>query len=153
MSQSQRMDVTAAACAIAVASFGAFLLLFFAYFVLRPAQPQPMLGMVYLLSNHGGRVYVTAAELTGLSLLMKVFLAALALTIVSAPKVFTRVRQTTPRWLRDAGVSVKIDMGARPSSRFWRVFVLSAGLYVAVISFAGRWIVDALISRGIILAI
>jgi len=136
-----------------MASFGAFLLLFLTYFVLRPAQPQPMLGMVYLLNNHGAHVYVTAAELTGLSLLLKMFVAALALTIVSAPKLFMPAGLTTPRWLRYAGVSVKIDMGARASPRFWRVFIFSAGLYVAVIGLTGRWIVDALISRGIILGI
>src|SRR5690348_2520964 len=106
-----------------------------------------MLGMVYLLNSHGAHVYVTAAELTGLSLLMKAFLAALALSIVSAPKVFKPAGQTTPRWQRYTGVSVKIDMAARPSSRFWRVFVFAAGVYVAVIGMAGRWIVDALISR------
>jgi hypothetical protein len=152
MNRSIRNDIASTVAALCPATFGTFLWLFSSYFSSRPKEPRPDLGLTQALNNHGAHVYLSNSESTGLALLMAAFLAGLLLTIVIVPKRFSPAPPGSPRWL--AHVSGAFDTDLRnPSLRLKLIFLCSLALYVAVIFFAGKRIVDLLVSHRVVLRI
>jgi hypothetical protein len=99
MTRQTRTRVAAAIIAIAPPSFVIQLWLFFSYFDSRPKEPHPELGFVRALNNHGSYVFISDAEMTGLALLMYVFITALGLALLIVPKEFQLPPPGTPRWV------------------------------------------------------
>ncbi len=150
MKRSSRNAVASAAVALCPASFGARLYLFYSDLSSRPQSPNPELGFVQSLNNHGSYVYVTDAESTGLALLSMAFMAGLLLALAIVPKDFILPPRGTPKWLTYVSAAAKTDL-ANPSKRLMTIFLSSLAFYLAVIILAGLSIADFLVSKGIVL--
>lgn len=118
------------------AAFGVHMWLFDSYFASRPRTPQPDLGLVYALNNHGAHVYLTCAESRGVGLLFLASLAALTLAIAIVPKTFLLPPPSTPKWITK--VSARFETGLeKPPAALKLVFTVSILFTLAVIAFAG----------------
>ena|SRR5436190_682060 len=146
-----RNNIATACFALCPASFGAYLWLFYRYFSSRPSRPQPELGLVHALNNHGAYVYISDAESTGLAFLAGTFVVGFVLTMGIVPKKLIFPPPSTPRWLTYLP-SFETDM-ANPSRRLYIVMVASLVFYLAVIILAGRSIVEFAVSRGIVFSL
>jgi len=133
-----RSDAALAIFAICLVSFVTHLWLFYSYFGSRPRRPEPELGFLYKLNNHGSIVYVSKTETTGLALLMIAFAIAGLATLVVAPKQFAPHR----------GLKLSYPTSVR---RQRAVLLCSLAFWLAVILFVGPRIVDFVVGRGIIL--
>jgi hypothetical protein len=149
--KSLRLNVACVAGALCVASFTTHTILFFAYFSSHPRQPDPELGLVYKLNNHGSYLYLTNTESTGLTLLMDAFLVGLFVTLVVVPKKPLLPPPGTPRWITRVSGAAKIDLrNATPSMKV--VPWVSIIFYLTFIFLFGRAIVVFAVSRGIVLS-
>jgi hypothetical protein len=142
-----RTYIAAAISPLCPLSFGVHLWLFFSYFSFRPNQPRPELGLIYRLNNHGSYVYLSGTESTGLTLLMMAFATAALLTAVLVPK---EINLPPPGTLTYASGSEVTGLG-NSSREIKAVFLCSLVFYFAIISLAGRSIVDLVVLRGIVL--
>jgi hypothetical protein len=145
-----RTYIAAAISPLCPLSFAVHLWLFFSYFSFRPNQPHPEFGLVYRLNNHGSYVYLSGTESTGLTLLMMAFAIAALLTVVLVPKEINLPRPGTPPWLTYASGGERTGLG-NSSREIKAVFLCSLVVYFAIISLAGRSIVDFVVLRGIVL--
>ncbi len=88
--QRQVRNYIATACfALCIAGFPSYLWLFFQYQSTRPDHPQPDLGFVHALNNHGSYVYINDVESTGLSLLMGSSFVGFMLFLIVVLKTYT----------------------------------------------------------------
>jgi hypothetical protein len=149
MKRSVRYDVVAAIFALCTASFGTHMFLFFSYFNSHPTAPNPSLGLIHALNNHGSYVYLSDAEWTGLSLLRTAFVVGFFSIFLILPKDPSLAPVGTARWLTFFCVA-KPHL-ASPPLRLKVIFLCSILVYVSVIYFAGPVIVHLIVSRGIFL--
>jgi hypothetical protein len=150
MKKSVRYDVASSIFALAAASFGTELVLYFSYFNSHPAVPDGALGLIHALNNHGSYVYLSDTEWVGLSLLRAVFFACGVSTFVILPKDPTLAPTGTPRWIAHSFYVAKTDTVGIPS-RLKTIFLCSIVLSLAVIYLAGPSIVHLFVSHRIIL--
>lgn len=68
-----RWDITAVAMGVAFASFGYFLFLWFRFMDTQPRRPEPTLGLIYSMNNHGSYYYLSATKVTQLSMPLIIF--------------------------------------------------------------------------------
>lgn len=90
-----RHVITAVGGALAATSFAAHIILFQQYQATRPIHPDPASGLIYESNNHGHYVYLSAAEMTGLSLPMCLFAVGAAIAAIAIPKTY-RILPTPP---------------------------------------------------------
>lgn len=112
------------------------------YISTQPSEPRPDLGLIYQIKNHGAFNYISAAQATGLSLMVLILFLCILATIIVIPKNL------------DASLpNGRLSMATfdKPSWRMvglvWAAFCLG----VAVLAFAGTWVADAIVSTGIVL--
>jgi len=152
MSRVVRNYIAAMAQGVFVASFGTFILLVFFYTSLsRPKVPQPELGIVHRLNQHGFYGYLSDAESTGLSLLAMVCFASFLLAFAIVPKKFDLPPPETPRWLMYVGGTARFDLGNVSPQLLKAVFLCSLILSLGLIFLWGHAIADFPVSKGIIL--
>jgi hypothetical protein len=144
-----RNNIGVAFGAICAASFGSYLWRFHLYFSVRPTQPEPELGLVHRLNNHGSFVYVSDVESTGLALLMYAFLVGFAGALAIVPRTMVVPAPSTPRWVAYFP-TFKNDV-AQVSRTGYLVFVVSILVCLACIIFAGRSITEFAVSHGLVL--
>jgi hypothetical protein len=123
--------------------------LFFAYFSSHPTKPNPALGFVYALNNHGSYVYLSGTESTGLALLLNLFMVGIFCAFVIVPKDPTSAPPGIARWLSHFYIA-KTDLD-RIAPRMKAVLLYSFLFYLAVIYFAGPRVVHFVVSQGIVL--
>jgi hypothetical protein len=117
----------------AISSFICHLFAFYGYLSSRPRAPNPALGLTHPLNNHGSVVYVSAAEGTGLALLMWSFLGFGFVGALLSWKTFVINPQTRAR-LRT--VVAKSD-DFTPLT--WRVAVVAAVIHAGLVGEFGGW--------------
>lgn len=144
-----RNVIAAVGGALAVTGFVAHLILFEQYHVTRPIHPEPASGLIYQSNSHGHYVYLSAAEVTGLSLLMCLFVIGSAIAVIAMPKTY-RILPTAPyqpldrvKWRLDT------DQPAAPSTM--AVFLGTMAIVTALIYLAGPWIENAVAASGFVL--
>jgi hypothetical protein len=146
MRRSARYDVVSALFALCAASFGTEMFLFFGYFNSHPTKPNPALGFIHALNNHGSYVYLSETEWTGLSLLKSVFFVGLVGIFVVLPKDPTLAPPGTARWLTHFYVAQ--DQLANRLRRHKIIFLCAILFFVSLIYWAGPFITQFLVSRG-----
>jgi hypothetical protein len=115
-----------------IASFLCHMWLFGDYQSNRPPQPQPEIGRIYPLSNHGTIVYITDVEATELYFL---FFALFPL-------------------LGSAGFCITSGKGLEnPTRKQWLVALAAAACYLIIAIDWGRQIAAFAVSRGTILSL
>jgi hypothetical protein len=147
MKKSARYDVVSAIAGLCAASGGTGLFLFFSYFNSHPTKPNPALGLIRALNNHGSYVYLSQAEWIGLSLLRMAFFVGLVSIFVILPKDPTLAPPGTARWVTHFYVA-KGNL-VNPAPRIKALFLASIVFYLALIYVAGPSIVHLLVSRSI----
>lgn len=147
MKKSARYDVVSALFALCAASFGTEMFLFFSYFNSHPTTPNPSLGLIHALNNHGSYVYLSETEWTGLSLLRTAFAVGLFSIFLILPKDPGRAPAGTARWV--SYFYVEKPHSVDPPPRLKIIFLCSILFYIAVIYLAGPVAVHLLVSRGI----
>lgn len=150
MSRQIRNQLATATFALCFASFGTYLWLFFSYFSSRPRQPHPELGLVHVLNNHGSYVYISAAESTGLAMLMIAFFVGFCLTFAIVPKEAILPPPGTPRWLTYVSAQYNTDL-AEPTRRLKAIFCCALISYLGIFYLAGSSIADFVVRHGVIL--
>lgn len=150
MKRELRNRVAAALGGLLPASFGTHLWLFFFYVAYRPKVPNPELGLVHPLNDHGSYVFISGAESTGLTLLTYIFFAAIVLSLVIVPKDFLLPPPGTPRWITWISGRAKTDL-ARPSRSLKLIFFASIAFWTALIWLVGAAAVGFVNSHGIVL--
>ncbi len=143
--------MSTACFALCPASLGAYLWLFYHYFSTRPSNPQPELGLVYALNNHGAYVYISAVESTGLAFLMWAFLAGFAAAVGIVPKKYIVPPPSTPRWLTYLP-SFEAESAKEPTRNDYILLVVSVAFFLAVIILAGPSMAEFAVAHGIILS-
>jgi hypothetical protein len=152
MSRRLRNDIAAVMFALFIAGFVTHLYLFEKYFYLRAAsQPNPALGLVYPLNNHGAYAYLSATESTGMALLWRICFAAFLAAVVVTPKDWVKKDNMQP-WIThaSAGGRWSTDLGT-PSRRHKILLAVSLVGFVALFRLAGPAVVEDLVRRGLIL--
>jgi hypothetical protein len=137
MRREMRNYIATARIALCLASFPSYLWLFYKYQSIRPSQRHPELGFVHALNNHGSYVYLTDAEVTGLSFLSGMFLLGFGLAIAIVPKKYTPSR-------------IEHDL-INPTREQYRVLWIAVICYFALIIFMGQYIVALAVSHGLII--
>jgi hypothetical protein len=138
MRRETRNYIAAACSALCMASLPTYFWLFYKYQSIRPSQRHPELGFVHALNNHGSYVYLTDAEVTGLSFLRWMFLLGFGLGIAIVPKKYTPT-------------GVEHDL-INPTREQWGVMWIATICYLALITFMGQDIVALAVSHGLIFA-
>ena len=146
-----RTDIACAISAVCAASFSTNLWLTFSYAASRPRQPDPALGIVYPLNNHGSITYLSNSEATGMGLLMMAFFIGLLATVIIVPKEAILPRPGTPQWLTYVSARTRTPLGNR-TPRLTTIFACSLVVWLAVIVFGGRAIADFAVSEGLSLS-
>src|SRR5258708_7339357 len=123
-------DLASAMTALALASFGTNIWLFYAYFSSHPKRPDAGLGFIYALNNHGSYVYLTDAETTGRGLLWISFFVCFLLAGLA----------------RSGGTDL-VNLTARLKI----VFACSLLFYIGGIYLWGRSIANFAVYHGVIL--
>jgi hypothetical protein len=144
-----RRIVTAAGGALAVTGFTAHAILFQQYHAIRPTLPDPASGLIYASNSHGHYVYLSAAEATGLSLLMYLSLFGFGIAAIAIPKTF-RMQPSAP-YQPVGPVKWRLDTAQPATPLTATVFIGTAAITAALIYLAGPWIEDAIASSGIVL--
>lgn len=147
MKKSARYDVVSAIAGLCAASGGTELFLFFSYFNSHPRNPNPALGLIHALNNHGSYVYLSEHEWTGLSLLRTAFFVGMVSIFVILPKDPTLAPPGTARWLTHFYVA-KTHL-ISPPPRLKIIFLCSILFCLSVIYLAGPVIVHLFVSAGI----
>jgi hypothetical protein len=147
MKRSARYDVVSAIAAVCAASFGTEMFLFFSYFNSHPTKPNPALGLIHALNNHGSYVYLSEAEWTGLSLLRTAFFVGSVSIFVILPKDPSLAPPGTARWLTYFYVAKTHLISPPPRCKI--IFLCSILSYIAVIYLVGPWVAHLFVSRGI----
>lgn len=127
-----REYIAAACVGIGMTTFLSFMWLFFDYQANRPRQPQPQVGRVYPLSNHGAIVYKTDVEATGLYFLFFAFFLPFGL----------------------AGFCITTGKGlANPSRKQYLVGLAAGVCYLIIVIDWGHQIAAFAVSHGLILSL
>ena len=127
-----REYIAAACVGICGATFLSFMWLFGDYQSNRPRQPQPQVGWVYPLSNHGAIVYITDVEATGLYFLFFAFFLPFGL----------------------AGACITTGKGLdNPTRRQYLVALAAGACYVIVIVDWGHQIASFAVSHDLMLSL
>jgi hypothetical protein len=145
-----RNCIACAAMALCPPAFVLHMALFFSYCSSHPTQPDPRIGMLYPLNNHGSYVYLTKVEATGLGLLIAAFVFGLVAGIAVVPKEPILPPRGTPRWLTYVSGTARTDL-ANPGRSMKLLFLGAAVFYAAVIILFGRSIAQFAVSHGIVL--
>lgn len=132
------------------ACFGTFLWLIFSYYSSRPTKPNPALGFVHPLANHGSYVYISDSESTGLALLMIGFFAGFLVAAIFVTKEAIHPPPGTARWVTYLSAALKTDF-THPTPRMRIISLFSLGVYIVVIWILGPSIVHLVVSHGLIL--
>jgi hypothetical protein len=111
--------------------------LFYQYQSIRPAQPQPELGFVHALNNHGSYVYLTDAEATGLSFLGGMFILGFLLGAIIVPKNFT-------------ATGIEHGLHDPTTGQYIALWTAVVG-YLAIIVVLGHRIVALAVSHGLVI--
>jgi hypothetical protein len=119
------------------------------YHLTRPIHPDPALGLIYESNNHGHYVYLSAAEMTGLSLLMCLFAIGSAIAVISMPKTYRMLPMPPYQPLGRVKWRLDTDQPATPSTMV--VFLGTMATVAALIYLAGPWAQNAIASSGIAL--
>ncbi len=137
--QRQVRNYIATACfALCLAGFPSYLWLFFQYQSTRPDHPQPDLGFVHALNNHGSYVFINDVESTGLSVLMGMFFVGFMLFLIVVPKTYTFK-------------GIDHDL-INPTPQQYKVLWIAMICYYGVIIFAGKHIAAFIVSHGLVLS-
>lgn len=132
----RRQDLALIFMGMAFASFGYHLYLWFRLMGTQPRMPDPALGLIYAMNNHGWYYYLSATQTTELGMLMYIFIALFVLAAIT--------------------------YGHHPVKHPWEKYRkpdVGSGIYFAVsllLSIVALWsyscsIASFLVSRGIIL--
>jgi hypothetical protein len=128
-------------------AFVTHLMLFFRYMTYRPTSPQPELGLIYLLNNHGSYFYLNSTESASLRLLQWAVVACAILGISIVPKKIILPPSSTPRWHAYLSARFRTDFD-RPSWERAGVVVASLFLASALIFLIGPRVVAFALSLG-----
>jgi len=145
-----RLCATSAAAGLCASSFALYMILFFVYSSSQPKQPEPALGVIYPLNNHGSHVYLTRIQATGMNLLFVVFPIAFAMAIIALPKEL-RFFRGMQRWVSFEGRTVRTDL-LQPTAAMKAVFFGSVAVWSAIILGLGPYIVAFLVAKGFVLS-
>ena len=148
--RSVRNDIAASLLGFVMSSGATYMWLFFRYVGSRPPSPNPALGWVHALNDHGSYVYISATEATGLGLLFHMGFAAGLAAILIVPKDFILPRPGTARWLTYVSFAAKTDL-ARPTPRLIAIVIATALISLIAIYSLGPVIAAFAVSHGLIL--
>ena len=148
MSKRLRTDLAAMILSLCPVSLVAKFRLSFMYYSSRSPKPNPELGMIYPLNNHGSYVYLSNTESTGLSLLTILFAVSFFLTFFVTPKEWVPPSPETPRWITYVGARYRTDLG---TARSMTIFVYSSAFWSILTYYGGQLIVNFIVSQGIVL--
>ncbi|WP_343718483.1 hypothetical protein [Inquilinus sp.] len=127
---------------IGLANAAIFFSLLNQYTSFQPKEPHPDLGLIYQIKNHGAFNYISAAQETGLSLTSLILFLCVLATIIVIPKNVGTL---------SSGVQRPIATFDKPSWQMvglcWAAFFVG----LAILAFAGTWIVNAIVSAGVVL--
>lgn len=144
-----RPVITATAMALAVTSFAAHVILFQEYHATRPTHPDPAAGLIYESSNHGHHVYLSAAEMTGLSGLIYLFFLGFLLAVIAAPKTFRIL--PSPPYQPVGPVKWRLDTQQPATPLTLAAFLGTIAVTATLIYLTGPWAETALAASGIVL--
>jgi hypothetical protein len=145
-----RTRIAAAIAGVLPASFVIHMWLFISYFDSHPREPNPELGLMRPLNNHGSYVFISDAESTGLALLIYAFIMAFGFMILVVPKEFQLPPPGTPRWLTRVSARFKTDL-EKPSIELTIIFLGSLACFTVLIWLGGRSIVEFFVANGFVL--
>lgn len=133
----------------ALGTWLSFFLLFGTYYLSRPKLPDVARGLIYSLSNHGGRAYLSSVDTTALSLAMVAAFTAFCLGFLVVPKDLRTSADRQAGWAVRWGATHDAEL-----AQYWGPKVVtgvSVIIGAALIWFFGADLAAALVAHGVIL--
>jgi hypothetical protein len=126
--------------ALYVTSFLSFLWNFYALQSTSPRTPQPQLGRVHQLNNHGSFFYLTDEEATAQSFLLVACILSFGLCMAGVS------------WRRRGPFDPDPDLPVPVPRKQKAIALASASVWLAFIRYAGPHLVHFAVSRGLVLS-
>jgi len=145
--RTNRWDIIAAAMGVAFASFGYFLFLWFSFMNSQPRNPVPAQGLIYPMNNHGGYYYLSAEQVTQLSMPHIIFAAILVLGFTGAFLFKIPLTPVRAPWEKYTVYPQGMAIGTP------KIFYVSFVIFFTAWWLLSPHVASFLVSKGIILTI